>query len=90
MQTDEFTNRNKFQRKNKSKFLEILKSKLFLSLVIVLSVFITLICIGFVVFYEKENDVTHSIDRWMDHLSPEQTVSNKWNCDAIINLIMLL
>lgn len=53
-------------------FLQLVKSKFFISIVIVTAVFITLLCIGFVVVYEKENDVTHSIDAWKDKLSAEQ------------------
>lgn len=53
-------------------FLEMIKSKFFISLLIVVAVFVTLLCIGLVVSYEKENDVTQSIDAWKDKLSPEQ------------------
>lgn len=54
-------------------FLEMIKSKFFISILILAAVFVTLLCIGLVVAYEKENDVTNSIDAWKDKLSPEQS-----------------
>lgn len=54
-------------------FLEMIKSKFFISVLIVVAVFVTLLCIGLVVAYEKENDVTGSIDAWKDRLSPQQS-----------------
>lgn len=54
-------------------FLQIIKSKFFISCLILAAVFVTLLCIGLVVAYEKENDVTHSIDAWKDQLSTEQS-----------------
>lgn len=57
----------------KNHFLDLLKSRFLISVVIVSAVFITLLCIGLVVVYEKENDVTHSIDAWKDKLSIEQS-----------------
>lgn len=54
-------------------FLEMIKSKFFISVLIVVAVFVTLLCIGLVVAYEKENDVTQSIDAWKDKLSPDQS-----------------
>ncbi|GAB0092953.1 Alkaline phosphatase [Sergentomyia squamirostris] len=56
------------------KFRDFLKSKLFVSILIIGAVFVTLICIGFVVTYERDNDVTQTIDVWRDKLSPEQYV----------------
>lgn len=51
----------------------MIKSKFFISVLIVVAVFVTLLCIGLVVAYEKENDVTQSIDAWKDKLSQEQS-----------------
>uniref|UniRef100_A0A1B0DA98 Alkaline phosphatase n=1 Tax=Phlebotomus papatasi TaxID=29031 RepID=A0A1B0DA98_PHLPP len=53
---------------------EFLKSKLFVSILIVGAVFITLICIGLVVMYERDGNVTQTIDVWRDKLTPEQLI----------------
>lgn len=64
---------NKADKPTKEKhLLELIKSKLFISIVIVTAVFVTLLCIGLVVAYEKDHDITHSIDAWKDKLSAEQ------------------
>lgn len=60
------------EKAKKSRFLELLKSKFLISVVIMSALFITLLCIGLVVSYEKEHDVTHSIDALREHLSSEQ------------------
>lgn len=52
--------------------MEFIKSKLFISIIIVLCLIITLICIGFVITFEEDNDVQHNIDAWKDKLSIEQ------------------
>jgi len=65
-------NRNnnlKNNNKNKNNIIKFIQSKLFISLLIIITLFIILICISFVISYEKENDVTHSIDAIKDNLS---------------------
>ncbi|XP_055677995.1 alkaline phosphatase isoform X1 [Lutzomyia longipalpis] len=59
---------------NSFSFRDFLKSKLFVSILIVGAVFITLICIGFVVMYERDGSVTQTIDVWRDKLTSEQLV----------------
>lgn len=64
-------------------FLQMIKSKFFISCLILAAVFVTLLCIGLVISYEKENDVTHSIDAWKDQLSVEQS---EWFDDGLDEL----
>lgn len=51
---------------------QVVKSKFFLSVVAVCALIVTLLCIGLVVTWEKDNDVTATIDAWNDKLSVEQ------------------
>ena len=67
--------------------IQIVKSKLFISIVIVVAVMLTLLCIGLVVTYENKNDVTDSIDAWKDKLSEEQL---EWFDVALDELKMAL
>lgn len=64
-------------------FLQMLKSKFFISCLILAAVFVSLLCIGLVISYEKDNDVTHSIDAWKDQLSVEQS---EWFDDGLDEL----
>lgn len=56
----------------KIQIVDIIKSKLFISILIVSVVFIVLACIGMVVLYEKEHEVIVTVDAWLDDLSNEQ------------------
>lgn len=53
-------------------FSEFMKSRLFVSIVVFCAVFVILLCIGLVVMYEKDSDVTWTVDAWNDKLSAEQ------------------
>lgn len=53
---------------------DFLKSKLFVVILFVCCAFITLLCVGLVLTYEKESDVTLTVDAWNDKLSAEQLV----------------
>ncbi|XP_037025611.1 alkaline phosphatase [Bradysia coprophila] len=61
---------NEFSKNNR--ILDIMKSRLFISILIVSVVFIVLACIGIVVIYEKENEVVVTVEAWKDDLSDEQ------------------
>lgn len=55
--------------------IEILRSKLFLSIIIVSAVIITLLCIGLVVLYDDQtDDIEFSADEWKRNLSAEQAI----------------
>lgn len=54
--------------------VEILRSKLFLSIIIVSAVIITLLCIGLVVLYDQTDDIEFSIDEWTQNLSEKQAI----------------
>lgn len=59
------------QRKKKS-LCEVIKSKFFVGVLVVCVLFVTLLCIGLVTTYEKDNDITLTVDAWNDKLSEEQ------------------
>lgn len=75
------TNSNEF--KKKIQIVDVIKSKLFISILIVSVVFIILACIGIVVMYEKENEVIMTVDAWRDDLSSEQA---EWFDSGMIEL----
>lgn len=54
--------------------IDILRSKLFLSVIIVSAVIITLLCIGLVVLYDQTDDIAFSADEWKRNLSTEQAI----------------
>lgn len=56
----------------KRTFRQLLTSKCFLGIVIFCVLCITFLCIGLVQRYEKDNDVTLTVDAYNDKLSPEQ------------------
>lgn len=56
----------------KKSLCEVIKSKFFISVLVVCVVFVTLLCIGLVTTYEKDNDITLTVDAWNDKLSEEQ------------------
>lgn len=60
------------QQQQRKTLGQVLKSKFFISVVVVCVVLITLLCIGLVTTWEKDNDVTATIDAWNDKLSAEQ------------------
>lgn len=62
----------KQQQQQKTSLVHVLKSKLFIGVVVVCVVCITLLCIGLVSTYERDNDITLTIDAWNDKLSGEQ------------------
>lgn len=64
-------NSNVFNKK--VRIVDIIKSKLFISILIVSVVFIVLACIGIVVIYERENEIIVTVEAWRDDLSKEQT-----------------
>lgn len=51
-----------------------LKSKLFYILIVVICVLITVICFCLTLIYEKESNVTHSVNAWREELSLEKSV----------------
>lgn len=54
---------------------EVLRSKFFIGVVIVCVLIVTLLCIGLVATYEKDNDgIIGTIDAWNDKISAEQLV----------------
>lgn len=61
---------NEFNKRNR--IVDIIKSRLFISILIVSIVFIVLACIGIVVIYEKEYVVVETVEAWRDDLSVEQ------------------
>ncbi|XP_059610745.1 alkaline phosphatase isoform X2 [Phlebotomus argentipes] len=74
---------------NSFSFRDFLKSKLFVSILIVGAVFITLICIGLVVMYERDGKVTQTIDVWRDKLTPEQLVWFESGLDELKNALTI-
>lgn len=68
--TSSDNNSNQFNKK--IQIVDIIKSKLFISILIVSVLFIVLACIGIVVLYEKENEVIMTVDAWRDDLPAEQ------------------
>lgn len=59
-------------KREKMSLMQVLKSRLFLGIVVFCVVSVTLLCIGLVATYEKDSDVTLTIDAWNDKLSAEQ------------------
>lgn len=51
-----------------------LKSKLFYVMVVVICLLITAICFCLTLIYEKESNVTHSVNVWREELSLEKSV----------------
>lgn len=78
-------NSNEFNKR--IQVVDIIKSKLFISILIVSVVFIVLACIGIVVLYEKENEVIMTVEAWRDDLSTEQA---EWFDSGINELKMAL
>lgn len=50
-----------------------LQSKLFYILIVVICVLITVICFCLTLIYEKESNVTHSVQAWREELSREKS-----------------
>lgn len=78
---------NSIELNKKIQIVDIIKSKLFISILIVSVVFIVLACIGIVVLYEKENEVIMTVDAWRDDLSNEQA---EWFDSGLNELKMAL
>lgn len=51
---------------------EMIKAKLLYIFLAAIAVFIMFICLGLLLIYEKEANVTHSVDAWNDDRSSEQ------------------
>lgn len=71
------------QPRRTSKFFNMIRSKLLYILLALIALLVMVICVGLILVYEKESNVTHSVDAWKDKLSAEQ---NLWYDDGLEEL----
>jgi hypothetical protein len=57
------------QKKQYSDIVHFIRSKLFIFTVAVCTFGVIILCVGFLINYEKENDLTLTVDVWKDKLS---------------------
>lgn len=74
LQSSSATNsiRNK-RRTSEAPLCNALQSKLFYILIVVICLLITVICFCLALIYEKESNVTHSVNAWREELSREKS-----------------